>query len=104
MKVNYNQMMKQAQKMQADLAKAQDDLKDEVVEASSGGGMVTVKANGHGEILSIQIKPEIVDPDDIEMLQDVVLAAVREASEKAKDLQAEVMQSMTGGLNIPGLM
>jgi DNA-binding YbaB/EbfC family protein len=104
MKVNYNQMMKQAQKMQQDMAKAQENLKNETVEATSGGGMVKVTANGQGDILAIEIKPEAVDPDDIEMLQDMVLVAVNEAAEQARDLQAALMQKMTGGMNIPGLM
>lgn len=103
MKVNYGQMMKQAQKLQADMARAQEDLKNETLEASSGGGMVKVTANGHGDVLSIEIKPEVVDSDDIETLQDLVLVAVNEAAQKAKDLQADVMGQMTGGMNLPGV-
>jgi len=104
MKINYNQMMKQAQKMQADIAKAQENLKNEIIETTSGGGMVKVTANGHAEILSIAINPEVVNPDDTEMLQDLILVAVNEASEQAKELQTELMQKMTGGLNLPGMM
>lgn len=104
MKPNMNQMMKQAQKMQADMLKAQDDLKNEVVEAAAGGGMVRVTANGQGDILSIEINPEIIDSGDAEMLQDMVLVAVNDAAEKAKELQSSLMSKMTGGLNIPGLM
>lgn len=104
MKVNYNQMMKQAQRIQQDMAKAQDNLKNETVEATSGGGMVKVTANGQGDILAIEIKPEAVDTEDIEMLQDMVLVAVNEAVEQAREMQAALMQKMTGGLNIPGLM
>lgn len=104
MKPNINQMMKQAQKMQADMAKAQEDLKNEVVEAAAGGGMVKVTANGHGDILSIEINPEIINPDDADMLQDMILVAVNDAAEQAKEMQASLMSQMTGGLNIPGLM
>lgn len=104
MKVNYNQMMKQAQKMQQDMAKAQDNLKKETFETTSGGGMVKITANGNGDILAIEIKPEAVDPDDIEMLQDMVLVAINEAIDQARETQAMLMQKMTGGLNIPGMM
>ena len=104
MKINYNQMMKQAQKMQADMAKAQENLKNEIIETTSGGGMVKVTANGHAKILSIAINPEVVNPDDTEMLQDLILVAVNEAADQAKELQTELMQKMTGGLNLPGMM
>jgi nucleoid-associated protein EbfC len=104
MKVNYNQMLKQAQKMQSDMAKAQDDLKNETVTATAGGGMVAVTANGQGDVLSIEIKPEAVDPDDVEMLQDMILVAVQDAIEQARAKQADLMQAATGGMNIPGLM
>lgn len=104
MKPNMNQMMKQAQKMQADMLKAQDDLRDLKVEAAAGGGMVKVTANGQGDILSIDINPEIINPDDADMLQDMILVAVNDAAEQAKELQASLMSKMTGGLNIPGLM
>ena len=104
MKVNYNQMLKQAQKMQADMAKAQDDLKNKSVTSSAGGGMVTVTANGQGDILGLDINPDAIDPGDVEMLQDMVLVAINDAISKARDMQAEVMQSATGGMNIPGLM
>ena len=104
MKVNYNQMLKQAQKMQADMAKAQDNLANETVTAKSGGGMVTVVATGQGDLLSIEINPDAVDPHDVEMLQDMVLVAVNDAIEQARQKQADVMQSATGGMNIPGLM
>jgi DNA-binding YbaB/EbfC family protein len=104
MKINYNQMMKQAQKMQQDMLKAQEELKNETIEATAGGGVVKVIANGHGEINSIEIKPEVVDPDDTEMLQDLVLVAVNEAIEKAKAMQEERLKSATGGMAIPGMM
>lgn len=100
---NMNNMIKQAQKMQADMAKAQQDLEEKVVETSAGGGMVTVKVSGKKELLDIAIKPEVVDPDDIEMLQDLIIAAVNDAMTQVdKETQAE-MSKITGGLNIPGL-
>jgi len=96
-------MLKQVQKMQADMAKAQEELKTKTVEATAGGGVITVVANGSQEIVAIKIKPEAVDPDDIEMLEDLVVAAVNEALRKAQDLVAQEMQKITGGLNIPGM-
>ncbi len=100
---NMNNMLKQAQKMQADMAKAQSDLEEKVIETSAGGGMVSVKVSGKKEILEINIKPEVVDPDDIEMLQDLILAAVNDAlSSVDKEMQAS-MSKITGGMSIPGL-
>ncbi len=96
-------MMKQAQKMQAQLMKAQEELGNATVEASAGGGAVTVVVNGHQEVQSIKISPEAVDPDDVTMLEDLVMAAVNEAMEKAKELAAGQLQSLTGGMKIPGL-
>lgn len=96
-------MMKQMQKMQREMAKAQEQLKEETVEASVGGGMVTVIANGEKKILDIQIKEEVVDPDDVEMLQDLVLAATNEALVKVDELVQEKMGKFTKGMNIPGL-
>lgn len=96
-------MLKQVQKMHADMAKAQEELKTKTVEATAGGGVITVVANGSQEIVAIKIKPEAVDPDDIEMLEDLVVAAVNEALRKAQDLVAQEMQKITGGLNIPGM-
>ena len=98
------QMMKQAQKMQAKIMKIQEEMAEKSVEASSGGGMVTVTANGKQEILSIRIEPEVVDPEDVEMLQDLVAAAVNEALKKAQEMVAEEMAKVTGGMSIPGLM
>ena len=95
--------MKQAQEFQKKMKKIQDELKDKTVEASSGGGMVTVTANGQQEILSIKIEPEVVNPDDVEMLEDLILAAVNEAKKKAEELAKNEMKKVTGGLNIPGL-
>jgi|SRR5919107_471631 DNA-binding YbaB/EbfC family protein len=99
---NMNAMLKQVQKMQADMAKAQEELKNEVVEASSGGGMVTVKVSGDLEIREIRIDPEAVDPDDVELLQDMVLAAVNEAVRAAQELAASKMNAAAGGLAGPG--
>jgi nucleoid-associated protein EbfC len=102
MRGNMNNMMKQMQKMQKKMAEAQDQLKDEVVEGTAGGGVVTVKCNGHKEVLEVQIKQEAVDPDDVEMLQDLVLAAINEALKKADELANARMGQFTKGLNIPG--
>jgi len=99
---NMNAMLKQVQKMQADMAKAQEELKTEVVEASSGGGMVTVKVSGDLEIREIRIDPEAVDPDDVELLQDMVLAAVNEGVRAAQELAASKLNAATGGLGGPG--
>ena len=99
-----NPMMQQIQKLQQDLMKAQEALGDEQVTATAGGGAVTVVMNGHQEIQSIKIAPEVVDPEDIEMLQDLIVAAVREATEQAKALAEEKMGGLGGGLDIPGLM
>ena len=98
------QMMKQAQKMQAKIMKIQEEMAEKSVEASSGGGMVTVTANGKQEVLSIRIEPEVVDPEDVEMLQDLVAAAVNEALKKAQEMVAEEMAKVTGGMSIPGLV
>ncbi len=99
---NMNQILQQAQQMQAEMAKAQEELKSEVVEASAGGGMVTVKVTGDLEIQSIQIDPDAVDPEDVEMLQDMVLAATNEALRSAQELAAQKMGAVTGGLGGPG--
>lgn len=96
------QMFKQVQKMQADMLAAQEALKDETVEASAGGGMVTVKVSGELVVQSIAINPEAVDPDDVEMLSDMVLAAVNEALRKAQELAAQRIGAVTGGLAGPG--
>ncbi len=96
-------MMKQAQKFQAKIAKLQEELGDKTVEASAGGGMVTVVANGHQEVISIHIDPEVVEPDDTEMLQDLVLAAVNDALNRAKNMVNEEMGKVTQGMNIPNI-
>src|SRR2546423_15683815 len=103
---NMNAMMKQVQKMQADMARAQEELKNEVVEASAGGGMVKVKISGDLELKELRIDPEAVDPDDVELLQDMVLAAVNEAIRSAQELAASKMDQAAGGLGglgLPGL-
>lgn len=101
--MNVQKMMKQVQKMQAEMAKAQQALGEKTVEASAGGGVVTVTANGHQQILSIKIDPTAVDPEDVEMLEDLVLAAVNEALRKSQEMASEAMAQVTGGFNIPGL-
>ncbi|OEF99644.1 YbaB/EbfC family nucleoid-associated protein [Vulcanibacillus modesticaldus] len=100
---NMNQMMKQVKKMQQQMEKAQEELKNKTVESSAGGGMVTVVANGHKEIVSISINQEVVDPDDVEMLQDLVLTAVNDALKQVDQMVSREMGKFTGGLNLPGL-
>ncbi|MCA0758295.1 YbaB/EbfC family nucleoid-associated protein [Paenibacillus sp. N4] len=100
---NMNQMMKQVKKMQDQMMKAQEQLESKTVEGTAGGGVVTVTANGHKKILNIAIKPEAVDPDDVEMLQDLVLTAVNDALAKVDELANKDMGKFTGGMKIPGL-
>ena len=97
-------MMKQAQKLQSKMLKLQEEMAEKTVETSSGGGMVKVIANGRQQILSIQLEKEVVDPEDVEMLQDLVLAAVNDALSKSQEMVSSEMSKLTGGLNIPGLM
>ena len=99
---NMQQLARQAQKLQQQMTKMQEELEAREYEASSGGGMVTVKVSGKKELLSIEIKPEAVDPDDVEMLQDMVLAAVNEAIRAADETTEREMGKLTGGLNMPG--
>ena len=96
-------MMQQAQKLQTQLLKAQEELATMTVEASSGGGAVTVTMNGQQQILSVKIAKEVVNPEDVEMLEDMVLSAVKEAQIKAQEMAAKKMGGLTGGLKIPGL-
>ena len=96
--------MKQAQKLQSKMLKLQEELADRSVETAAGGGMVKVVANGRQQILSIEIEKEVVDPDDVEMLQDLVLAAVNDALVKSQEMVSEEMGKLTGGMNIPGMM
>jgi len=100
---NMGQIMKQAKKMQEDMARAQAELHTREFEASSGGGAVAVKVTGKQQIVSIDIKPEVVDPDDIEMLQDLIMTAVNEAIKQSQETVSAEMAKITGGLNIPGL-
>jgi DNA-binding YbaB/EbfC family protein len=100
---NMGQLMKQAQQIQTKMAKLQEDLGDRTVEASSGGGMVIVVANGRQEVLSIKIEQEVIDPDDAEMLQDLIMAAINDALARAKDMVNEEMGKLTKGMNIPGM-
>ena len=103
MNPQYQKMMKQVQQMQADMAKAQEQLALETVQASAGGGMVTVEATGSIELKSIKIAPEAVDADDVEMLEDMILAAVNEALRSAQELAGKKMGGITSGLSLPGL-
>ena len=97
-------MMKQAQKLQSKMLKMQEELADRTVETSAGGGMVKVVANGRQQVVSIELEKEVVDPEDIEMLQDLVLAAVNDALSKAQEMVASEMGKLTGGFNLPGFM
>ncbi len=101
---NMGNMMKQAQKLQSKMMKLQNELGERTIEASSGGGMIKVVANGKQQVVSIQIEKEVVDPDDVEMLQDLVLAAVNDALTKSSEMVSQEMGKLTGGMNIPGLM
>ena len=96
-------MMKQAQQLQSKMLKLQEELADKTVESSSGGGMVKVVANGRQQIVSIEIENEVVDPDDVEMLQDLIVAAINDALARAQEMVSTEMGKLTGGLNIPGL-
>ena len=96
-------MLKEAQKLQSKMLKMQDELADKTVEATAGGGMIKVVANGRNQILSIQIEKEVVDPDDVEMLQDLILAAINDALAKSQDMVSGEMGKLTGGLKIPGM-
>jgi DNA-binding YbaB/EbfC family protein len=97
-------LMKQAQKLQSRMLKLQEELAERTVETASGGGMVRVVANGRQQIESIRIEKEVVDPEDVDMLQDLVLAAVNDALTKAQEMVSEEMGKVTGGMSIPGLM
>jgi hypothetical protein len=100
---NMNNMMKQVQKMQQQMAEVQKELEEKEVEATAGGGAVTAVVNGKKELLRIQISPEVVDPEDVEMLQDLIVAAINEASKKAEEMTEKEMSKVTGGLNLPGM-
>ncbi len=100
---NMNKLMKQAQKMQAQLMKAQEDLNKKEVEGTAGGGMVKVVLNGAQELQSISLNPEVVDPDDVEMLEDLIIAAFNNAQEKVKELSNSAFGGLSAGMNIPGI-
>ena len=101
--MNIAQIMKQAQKMQEQMARVQEELANKTVEATAGGGMVTVTANGKQEILAVNISPELINPQDSAMLEDLVTAAVNEALRSSRELLQEEMTKITGGLRIPGI-
>ncbi|HEX5679399.1 MAG TPA: YbaB/EbfC family nucleoid-associated protein [Desulfobacterales bacterium] len=97
-------MMKEAQKLQARMLKMQEELAEKTVESAVGGGMIKVVANGRNQVVSIRIEKEVVNPEDVEMLQDLILAAVNDALTKSQEMVATQMGKLTGGLNIPGLI
>ncbi len=101
---NMNKLMKQAQQMQSKMTQLQEEMGEKTVEATAGGGMVKVVANGKQQILSIQVEKEVVDPEDVEMLQDLIVAAVNEALSRSQAMVNEEMNKLTGGMNIPGMM
>jgi hypothetical protein len=101
---NMGSMMKQAQKLQAQMLKMQEELAERTVESAAGGGMIRVVANGRQRIVSVSIEKEVVNPEDVEMIQDLVLAAVNDALAKSQEMVAGEMSKLTGGLNIPGLV
>ena len=101
---NIKNMMKQAQQLQSKMAKLQEELAEKTIETSAGGGMVKVVANGKQEVVSIKLEKEVVDPEDIDMLQDLILAAVNEALAQSQKMVSDEMGKLTGGFNIPGLM
>ncbi|MFY0761155.1 YbaB/EbfC family nucleoid-associated protein [Metabacillus dongyingensis] len=100
---NMQKMMKQMQKMQKDMAKAQEELAEKTIEGTAGGGMVTVTINGNKEVVDVNIKEEVVDPEDIDMLQDLVLAATNDALKKMEELTNDTMGKFTKGMNLPGM-
>ena len=101
---NMNNMMKQVKKMQEQMEKAQQDIEEKEFESTSGGGVVTATVNGKKEVIAIKIDPDVIDPEDSEMLEDLIIAAINDAMKKADEYSGETMGKLTGGLNIPGLM
>jgi hypothetical protein len=101
---NMGKMMKQAQQLQNKMEKLQEEMADKTIEASAGGGMVKAVANGRQQIVSVSIEKEVVDPEDVEMLQDLIVAAVNDALTQSQQMVSEEMSKLTGGMNIPGLM
>ena len=102
--MNMNNLMKQAQKMQKRMLEIQEDLANKTVETTVGGGMITAVTNGQQELVSITISPDVVDTRDVEMLEDLIVAAVNEARNKAQELMGDEMSKLTGGIKIPGMM
>jgi len=100
---NLGDLMKQAQRMQKDMSRVQEELKERVVEGTAGGEMVKVLVNGANEVVKIELAEDVVDPDDTEMLEDLIVAAVNQAYKKSKELAESEMRKITGGLNLPGL-
>lgn len=100
---NIQNLMKQAQRIQSQVTRMQEELGDRTVEVSAGGGMVTAVANGRQELVAVSIDPQVVDPEDVEMLEDLVVAAVSEALARAGEMAAEEMKKVTGGMSLPGL-
>ena len=101
--MNMNKLMKQAKQMQAKMSKVQEELEEKKVEATAGGGAVKVVVNGKQEVLDLEIDPDAVDSEDVEMLEDLILAAVNEGLRKAQDMVDDEMGKVTGGMNIPGM-
>lgn len=103
MSKDLSKLLKQAQKMQSQVMKAQDEFKKQEVDGTAGGGMVTLKLNGANELVSLKINRDVVDPDDVEMLEDLIVAAFTSAQEKIKSLSDSTFGALTGGMNLPGL-
>jgi DNA-binding YbaB/EbfC family protein len=100
----FGNLMRQAQQLQAKMLKVQEEMATRMVEATAGGGMVTAVANGRQELVSIKVEKEVINPEDVEMLQDLIVAAVNAALKKAQEMVSEEMKKLTGGINLPGLM
>lgn len=103
MKGNMNNIVRQAQRMQSQIAKVQEEIAEKKVEASTGGGVVTAVVNGKSELLELKIDKEVVDPDDVEILEEMIIGAVNQAMKTASDMMNDEVEKITGGLNIPGL-
>lgn len=98
-----NKMLKEIQKMQVRMAQVEEELRDRTVEATAGGGVIKVVVNGHQDVKAINIQPDVVDPEDVDMLQDLILAAINEGLKKSKEMANQEMAKLTGGLNMPGV-
>ncbi len=102
--MKFDKILKQAQKMQADMARMQEELANERIEGLAGGGMVKVTVNGQGDIISVRLEKEVVNPDDTEMLEDLIVAAINEAVRKSREIAGARMSGITGGMGFPGMM